>query len=459
MAEILNHPVNEIAPKTPSQSDADLANKLQSEFMATKGAFDKDVAKQGVIGHAYDWMKGHLGVSALHSKNMLTDIWSSALNYDNSSTAIRQKLHSTEEKLSQFSQDPTAESFARNLQKEILVGSDGKVALKIDSIAQTYDRSQNEGVNEIANAAVVAASLTKLGRANRFFVSAAAGASLKYGIKGIDGTYSTPVDDLLTGGVMGLSGHAARLGCETFKTGLRLESETGFLERHTNIPAALTGLRPLAALRTGMEFAPVGALAAATNSFTNSRFDGSSRFGATINGVEAAPLGAVEGFATGVIFGAISPRLPRHTDTPAPPSNPPSSGDLGRAVAPNPPLRTRPETAMSDPSKMPPSDFQTFNRPRPEPPTVPNRPVQPYEQLDADGLSPKVREAHNEARNPDTQSHRLDRLADHSFPSVRQGVAEHPNTHSWTLRRLSVDAHPDVRGAANNNPHIDSTDR
>jgi hypothetical protein len=372
-------------PAKPPLSDQQLADKLQAELSNTRDTFEKDVAKQGLIGETFDWMKGHLGASASNDAGLVKRGWSNILNYDNSSIAIRGNLANTEYKLQPFSDDPSAENLAKSLKDEIQVGADGQTSLKIRSAADTYDRSQREGVNEIASAAVVGLSLARAGKAASFVKEAIIGAGAKTTLKAVDGAYSTPIDDALTGGVLGLSGYATRLGGKASDNLVQRLEEDGFSHRYGAINALVTSPRGLSAFRSGMEFAPVGALTAASSSYTDSRFDGNGRFGAIAAGIEATPRGAVEGFAVGALFGALRFRTPEVPESAPPPSpvdpKPPSGGggsDKSSLGAPGPKVSNGPKppdaslASLSGAEKHTQFKFPFIKNPSPDiPPAAP----------------------------------------------------------------------------------------
>jgi hypothetical protein len=467
------HTVGQQKLKPPSEASQEQTpfDRLRADLSATRNTFEGDVAKQGVIGKTYDWLKGHAGASA-SSKSLFEREWSGVLNYDDSSTAIRKNLADTEQKLDRFSENPSATSLVQNLQDEIQTRSDGTVGLKADSLATRYDRSQSAGVNGIADAAVLALSCTKARAVSSILRAGLTGASVKIGLKALDGTYSTPLDDALSGGLIGVALHASRMGrtaSDAFVTRMRNNGSISDLERLTGLAV---GPRPISMFKSGMEFAPVGALSAISSSYISLRTDGLNRPKAFGHALEDAPNGAAQGFVLGALTGLIRVVRPEGSDSSAPPSLLFNDGDLARFAR----QAQDGESKMHTPPASPPSSADGENpgsvndtftpKPSPEKFSPLDRSVREMseaEKLSAaklettspamlDDLSkvPIVDVQKAVASNGNTSSKTLSSLARNPDISVRKAVAGNLNIDSATLRRLVRDANLFVRDAASN---------
>jgi hypothetical protein len=511
-------PSAKVEAPSPAVQDQALSERLRTDLLDTQNALESDVAKQGIIGKTYDWLKGHAGTSA-SSERPLLRAWSEVLNYDDSSTAIEKNLADTAQKLDRFSENPSAASLVQNLQGEIQARADGTAGLKADSMATRYDRSQSAGVNGIADAAVLALSFTKARAASSLLHAGLAGATTKMLLKAVDGAYSTPLDDALSGGLVGVSLHASRVGRSASDSLVTKMENNGFIgnfERRTGLASG----PPISMFKGGMEFAPVGALTAVSSSYTSFRADGLNRPNAFGQALEDAPNGAANGFVFGALAGLIRVVPPKGGDSPVPPSTPPSSplneggaarfarqAQEGESTMRTPPSSPPPSPGSEDlgdlawktpltdlDKKLPASPAQGIQvtsaggaeqkltvsvddtiTPMPSPEEF--RPLDRYvssmseaEKLSAAKLKTTSPERLDDlskvalidvqkaiAGNIHTSELTLGKLAQHRLASIREVVAANPKTSSEILSSLAHDSDNFVRMAVANNSNSDLT--
>jgi len=445
------------APTLAGQ-DRELASRLQAELLDTRTTLESDVAKQGFIGKTYDWLKGHAGTSA-DSTGWFKHGWSEVLNYDDSSAAIEKKIDDTAQKVVRYSENPSAPSLMQNLQSEVQNRSDGTVGLKAESMVTRYDRSQSAGVNGIADAAILALSFTKARAVSSLLHAGLAGATTKMLLKAVDGGYSTPLDDALSGGLVGASLNASLVGRTAGDVLVAKMENNGLissLERRTGLS---TGT-PISMFKSGMQFAPVGALTAVSSSYTSFRADGENRSFALAHAFDDAPKGAAQGFALGALADLIRVVPTGRSDSPLPPSpEAPLQGDQGI-------------TASGADRKLKASANDGFT-PKPAPDELSSGERIVNQMSEAEKLAaakskmtlPSMLDHLSEvpitdvkkavAGNANTSELTLAKLAQHPLSSIKELVAENPKTSSQTLHFLANCPDDSVRMVVARNPHSD----
>jgi hypothetical protein len=429
--EIYGRSAKDEAPSLATQ-DRELASRLQAELLDTRNALERDVAKQGFIGKTYDWLKGHAGTSA-DSTGWFKRGWSGVLNYDDSSAAIEKKFDDTAQKLDRYSENPSAPSLIQNFQSEVQNRSDGTVGLNADSMVTRYDRSQSAGVNGIADAAVLALSFTKARAVSSLLHAGLAGATTKMLLKAIDGGYSTPLDDALSGGLVGASLNASLVGRTAGDVVAAKMENNGLISSFERRTGLVSGT-PISMFKSGMQFAPVGALTAVSSSYTSFRADGENRPSAFAHALDDAPKGAAQGFALGTLAGLIKVVPREGSDSAVPPSAPPES-----------PAPEEPSLQELIVQRMSAAEKLSAAKSRESWPST----LHHLSKVPITDVQMAV------ARNANTCDLTLGDLAEHPLTSIKKLVAESPKTSSKTLHALAHSPDDSVRMAVAQNSNSD----
>jgi hypothetical protein len=170
---------------------------LTNQIDAAEKMLNESKASQGLVGKIYDGMKANLGGSA-RATNWPEKLWAAVLDEDLSSSRIRENLRDARSAIASGEIEAV---------KHLRVnGPDGKSTFAAVNAAKSYDKSQEQGVNFIADTAVLSAAIAGRGKGlNQYLNIAARGAVIKTAIKAIDGSYSHPGDDLASGAILALS--------------------------------------------------------------------------------------------------------------------------------------------------------------------------------------------------------------------------------------------------------------
>jgi len=224
--------------RAAQQAMKDEVSRLSGEYMSSEKVLQQSLAKQGLIGNAFDAAKNNIGSSG-EGKSWYEPgkLWSGIFDKDLGSTKIKASLLAEKDQLTGLKKAADAGDTASfsQLHKEI-TGKDfaaDKVAfsspaarpaqdhLTAHSLAQNFDRSQQSGVGTITDigAGVAAMAALRYGKEGSLLGLAKAsgagfliGGSTKATLMQVDGAYGSFGRDFATGGLLGATVPIAELG-------------------------------------------------------------------------------------------------------------------------------------------------------------------------------------------------------------------------------------------------------
>ena len=309
------------APADNALTDAKV-KELLKEVDSVQQNLDLDEPKQGMLGRPVDWVKNHLG-SSQSSTGTFGHYWSYVINSDNGSTAVAQEIQDTKSALVKYQRD--LESGQTPDAKPVLskVVSDGSTEhLAIADRERAFDVSQNAGVNFIADTAAFSASVFFKGKGFKLLGLGAVGAGTKVTLKSLDHTYSSPLDDALTGGVVGM---ASTIGGVAGGAGKQVLADGKILGKATD--------RYSASYVGALEGGTIGGITSFVSNYEYNRAAGADVRDAFHGGTSAALSGMAFGGALGAIALPVSRMKTAKLDLGETPSPPLSPGNPGKQAA------------------------------------------------------------------------------------------------------------------------------
>jgi hypothetical protein len=306
------------APTDNALTDAKV-KELLKEVDSVQQNFDLDVAKQGMLGRPVDWVKNHLG-SSQSSTGTFGHYWSYVINSDNGSTAVAQEIQDTKSTLVKYQRDlesgqtPDAKSVLSKV-----VSDDSTEHLAIADRERAFDVSQNAGVNFIADTAAFSVGVFFKGKGFKLLGLGVVGAGTKVALKSLDHTYSSPLDDALTGGVVGM---ASTIGGVAGGAGKRVLADGKILGKATG--------RYSASYVGALEGGTIGGITSLVSNYEYNRAAGANVRDAFHGGTSAALYGMAFGGALGAIALPVSRMKTAKLDLGETPSPPPSPGNPGK---------------------------------------------------------------------------------------------------------------------------------